>query len=65
MKGDKVVQLKVGSTTMLVNGAAVTMDAAPQNVDPGYVCLPIRFVAQAIGANFDWDAATQQVSIEM
>jgi hypothetical protein len=65
LKGDKVVQLKVGSTTMLVNGAAVTMDAAPQNVDPGYVCLPIRFVAQAFGANISWDAATQQVSIEM
>ncbi len=64
MKGDKVVQLKVGSTTLLINGAAVTMDVAPVNVN-GRVCLPIRFVAQAFGAEVGWDGATQQVTIEM
>ncbi len=64
MKGDKVVQLQVGSTTLLINGATVTMDVAPVNVN-GRVCLPIRFVAQAFGAVVGWDAATQQVTIEM
>lgn len=64
MKGDKVVQLTVGSTQLLINGAAITMDVAPMNVDPGRVCLPIRFVAQAFGAEVSWDAATQTVTIE-
>jgi len=64
LKGDKVVQLKVGSTTLLINGAAVTMDVAPQ-ITADRVCLPIRFVAQAFGAVVGWDAATQQVSIDM
>ncbi|KUG02349.1 hypothetical protein ASZ90_020302 [hydrocarbon metagenome] len=65
MKGDKVVQLKVGSSTILVNGVAITMDVAPVNVAPGRVCLPIRFVAQAFGASVGWDAATQQVTVEI
>jgi hypothetical protein len=62
MKGDKVVQLKVGSTTLLVNGAPITMDVAPINTGER-VCLPIRFVAQAFGADVAWDAATQVVTI--
>lgn len=62
MKGDKVVQLKVGSTTLLVNGAPISMDVAPVNTGER-VCLPIRFVAQAFGADVAWDAATQAVSI--
>lgn len=62
MKGDKVVQLKVGSTTLLVNGAPIAMDVAPINTGER-VCLPIRFVAQAFGADVAWDAATQVVTI--
>ncbi len=64
MKGDKIVQVKVGSTQMLVNGAAITMDVAPVNILPGRVCLPIRFVAQAFGAQVGWDAETQTVTID-
>lgn len=64
MKGDKVVQLKIGSTTLLVNGAAVTMDVAPQ-INSDRTMLPIRFVAQAFGASAGWDAATQQVTITL
>ncbi len=64
IKGDKVVQLKVGSTELLINGASVTMDAAPVNLN-GRVCLPIRFVAQAFGAEVGWDAATHTVSIDL
>lgn len=63
MKGDKVVQLKIGSTTMLVNGAAITMDTAPEITAAGRTCLPIRFVAEAFGAVVDWDAATQTTTI--
>lgn len=63
MKGDKVVQLKIGSTTLLVNGAAITMDTAPEITAAGRTCLPIRFVAEAFGAVVDWDAATQTTTI--
>lgn len=63
MKGDKVVQVKIGSKTLLVNGAAITMDAAPEIVN-GRTCLPIALIAQAFGASATWDAATQTVTIK-
>jgi len=65
IKNDKVVQVKIGSTQMLVNGAPVTMDAAPEVTAAGRTCLPIFFVAQAFGANVAWDAATSTVTITL
>lgn len=65
MKNDKVVQLKIGSTTMLVNGASITMDAAPEITAANRTCLPIRFVAEAFGAVVGWDAATQTVTVTL
>lgn len=62
MKGDKVLQLKVGSATMLVNGAAITLDAAPE-INNSRTCLPVALVAKAFGQSIAWDAATQTVTI--
>jgi len=63
MKGNKVLQLKVGSKTMLINGAAITLDAAPE-INASRTCLPIALVAQAFGQAASWDAATQAVTIQ-
>ncbi|MFX4262641.1 copper amine oxidase N-terminal domain-containing protein [Pelotomaculum propionicicum] len=63
IKGERILKLTVGSTTMLVNGVPVTMDVAPQIVDPGRTMLPIRWVAEALGASVAWDAATQTVTL--
>ena len=62
MKGDKVVQVKIGSTTMLVNGVAVTMDVAPEIKD-GRTMLPLRFLGNAFGVTTTWDAATNTATI--
>ncbi|MEN6348160.1 MAG: copper amine oxidase N-terminal domain-containing protein [Syntrophomonas sp.] len=62
MKGDKVLQLKVGSNTMLVNGAAITLDAAPE-INNSRTCLPVALVATAFLQTIAWDAATQTVTI--
>jgi len=59
---NKVVQLKIGSTTILVNGAAIAMDVAPE-ISNGRTMLPARFVAQAFGYNVGWDEATQTVTL--
>lgn len=61
-KGDKVVVLTIGSTTMTVNGEAQTMDVAPEIVN-NRTMLPARFVAEAFGATVGWDAATGTVVI--
>lgn len=63
IKGDKVVQMKIGSTTLLVNGAAVTLDAVPE-ISNSRTCLPVALVAQAFGASVTWDPAAQTVTIK-
>lgn len=65
IKGDRVVKMTIGSTTMYINGVAFTMDVAPEIVDPGRTMLPFRFIAQALGASVAWDAATQTVSMNL
>ncbi|MBC7765118.1 MAG: copper amine oxidase N-terminal domain-containing protein [Hyphomonadaceae bacterium] len=52
----------VGSNGAVVGDKLVTLDATPFIKD-GRTMVPIRFVAQALGANVDWDAATQSVKI--
>ena len=64
MKGDKVVQLKIGSKTLLINGASITMDVAPEVGPTDRTMLPAAFVAQAFGATASWDAATSTVTIK-
>lgn|GEM_PF-1267512 len=63
VKGDKVVQVAIGSTTMYVNGVAVAMDVAPE-ISNDRAMLPAAFIAQAFGATASWDAATSTVTIK-
>lgn len=63
LKGDKVVQVKIGSKAMIVNGATITMDVAAE-ITSGRTMLPFRFIAQALGASVAWDEATQTVTLK-
>ena len=62
IKGGIVLQLQVGYTTEVVNGATITMDVAPE-ITSGRTCLPVAWVAQALGATVAWDATAQTVTI--
>lgn len=62
-KGDVVVEMVIGSTTITVNGEAQTMDVAPE-IANSRTMLPARFVAEAFGANVGWDPATRTVIID-
>jgi hypothetical protein len=62
LKGDKVVQVTIGSTVMTVNGVAIAMDV-PAEITSGRTMLPFRFIAQALGATVGWDEATQTVTL--
>ncbi|KFD40544.1 hypothetical protein HX99_03050 [Peptococcaceae bacterium SCADC1_2_3] len=64
VKGDRVVQVKIGSKVMLINGASITMDVAPE-VKDGRTMLPFRWIAQALGASVEWDEATQTVTLKL
>lgn len=62
-KGDTVVEMTIGSTTITVNGEAKVMDVAPE-ISNSRTMLPARFVAEAFGAVVGWDAATSTVVID-
>lgn len=62
-RGDRVVQVTIGSTTMLINGAAITMDVTPEIMD-GRTMLPIRWVAMALRAQVDWNAEDKTVTVK-
>ena len=64
IKGDKVVQVTVGSKAMVVNGASINLDVAPELKD-GRTMLPFRWIAWAFGAAVDWDAETQTVTMTL
>lgn len=63
IKGTTFAQLTIGSNILMVNGMPITMDVAPE-ISSDRTCLPIRFVAQVLGANVGWDEATQTVTIK-
>lgn len=64
IKGDKVVQMKIGSKALLVNGVTINMDV-PAEISSDRTMLPFRFIAQALGATVGWDEATQTVTMDM
>lgn len=60
----RVVQVTPGSNVLAINGAPVSMDVVAEVVD-GRVMVPFRWVAQAFGAQVDWDEATQTVTMNL
>jgi len=62
-KGDRIAQMTIGSNVLMVNGVELTMDAVPE-ITNGRTMLPVRWVAQALGATIDWDADTQTVTVK-
>lgn len=61
-KDEFSIVLKVDVKKALVNGSEQTLDVAPILRD-GSTYLPLRFVAQALGAKVDWEASTNTASI--
>lgn len=56
------VSLHIGSTAATVNGQTQYLDVAPFVIG-SRTLVPLRFVAQALGAAVDWNQASQTVSI--
>lgn len=61
------IVLTIGSSSYTVNGAVRTMDTQPYVNSDGRTLVPVRFVAEALGAQVDWSAkaggATDKVYI--
>ncbi|MDD3365417.1 MAG: stalk domain-containing protein, partial [Syntrophomonas sp.] len=63
MKGSKVVQLKIGRKSILINGASITMDVAPEIGPANRTMLPAALVAQAFGASATWNPKDKSIII--
>lgn len=62
MKGEKVIQLRIGSNVLLVNGRAEIMDVSPK-VRFNHTLLPVRYAAEALDSNVVWDSYSQTVTL--
>ena len=63
--GDEtIIRLVIGNTTYYVNNTAKTMDTAPV-IRESRTLLPIRFVAEAIGAKVAWNNDERKVTITL
>ncbi|WP_177208820.1 copper amine oxidase N-terminal domain-containing protein [Tindallia magadiensis] len=58
---DKVMQMEIGSRTMLVNGVPSDMGAAASIVSDR-TFVPVSRFARALGIDYTWDAAAQTVT---
>jgi hypothetical protein len=61
-RGDTNLQLALGSSQAVINGAVRTLDVPAQAVF-GRTLVPLRFVGEALGANVNFNSATQTISI--
>jgi hypothetical protein len=61
-KGAAEVKLTIGSTEMTANGVSVQMDTAPE-IYQSRTMLPASWVANAFGAEVQWEANSRAVTI--
>lgn len=60
----KVIRVQVGNTTAWVDEVETILDAAPVIVK-GSTLVPLRFIGEALGAQFNYEASTKTITITM
>ena len=63
-KNDKDIALIIGSPVMQVNQKPVRMDVSPE-ITNDRTFLPARWVAEALGAEVEWDDTSREAIIKM
>lgn len=61
-KGNTIINMVIGGTTLTVNGKTQTMDVAPE-ISGGRTYLPAKYVAEALGYTVAWDPVDQTVTV--
>jgi Copper amine oxidase N-terminal domain len=60
--GSRSVRVTVGASTAYVNGKPYDLDVGAREF-AGRVMIPLRFVAQSLGASVDYDASSDTIAI--
>jgi len=58
----KKIEMQVGSKKAIINGKAVELDTPPE-ITSGVTFVPIRFIADTLGAEVKWIAETREIII--
>ena len=58
------ITLQVNNTIGRVNNAIIKLDAPPQII-AGRTMVPLRFIAEAFGAQVKWDGRIRQIRIDL
>lgn len=61
-KGATIIEMTIGSTTAYVNGQPTTLEVAPYLVE-SRTQVPVRFIAENLGAAVGWDQGSRTVMI--
>ena len=61
-KGGKEIKLEINSETANVDGKTLELDV-PTTITDGRTFVPLRFVAESLGADVNWDSANQVVEV--
>lgn len=64
VKDGTIIELLTGSSTALINGKSTSL-AEPVVNKNGFTMLPLRFVAEALGAEVAWDSSSKIISINL
>lgn len=56
------VELAIGNSNSKVNGKDKSVDVPPTIIN-NRTMVPLRFIGEALGAEFDWDAKTRTVTV--
>ena len=59
---DVTILITIGAANAQINGQSVALEA-PAFVDQNRTFMPVRLIAEALGANVDWNEAEQKVII--
>lgn len=62
-QGKTSILMKIGSTTALVNGEIVILDAEPEIVE-GRTFVPLRFVAENLGCEVEYESLNKTITME-
>lgn len=63
IKGDITISVTINSNIAIVNGVQKNLDV-PAEITNGRTFVPVRFFAEALNMNVDWDGYTKTVIIE-